>query len=103
MPRGEVVNLKVYQRVVDDGEVMNKYNAVGLSEKILLGLQHNGINLIRIVRVSSNHSTRVYYTSVGAFLSSDLKHFYIKDDLNLFVPFSKMIVQSQTRQARLIP
>lgn len=102
MTRGEVINLFVYQRIVTDFEVMQKFNAVGLSESILLNLKQKGVHLIRIVRISPKFPTKIYYSVVDAFLNSNLKYEYIKDDINKFVPFSQMMLQTRDTQKTLI-
>lgn len=99
VPRGEIINLKVYQRIVDDYNVMRKYDAVGLSKEILLDLKSAGIHLIRILRISKVDNTKIYFTTVSAFLASDLKHDYIVGDTNLFMPFSDMLLQNVERQS----
>ena len=101
MSRGEIINLKVYQRVVDDYNVMRKHDAVGLSEKILLELLRSGIHLIRILRVYKDRPAVVYFTTVSMFLKSDLTYEYIKGDKNKFVSFSNMIVHDRSRQKKI--
>ena len=102
MARGEIINLKVYQRVVNDTQIMRKYNAVGLSKEILEDLIKSGIHLIRILKVSDYEPTNVYYTTVARFLNSELNFEYIPGDINLFVPFAEMIPGKETRQKALI-
>lgn len=99
--RGQVINIPVYQRVINEFEVMRKYDAVGLSEQILLNLKSKGVHLIRIVRMQKDAPTVIYFTTVAAFLVSSLKHEHLLGDINLFVPFSNMLVMRQERQAGL--
>lgn len=100
--RGEVVNLKVYQRVVDEYEVMRKWGAVGLSEPILYGLRNKGVHLIRIVKVSKVEPTKIYYTTVNRFINSDLKFLNGETDFQRFVKFVDMECQDYTTQKRLL-
>lgn len=102
MTRGSVVNLLVWNRIVDDFEVMRKYDAVGISESILLDLKRKGVHLVRILRVSKTAETRVYFVPVDNFLSSSKKHTFLKDDVNLFVSFCDMLLLHKvSRQKKL--
>ena len=96
--RGEVVNLKVYQRVVEEHEIMRKWDAIGLSERILLKLKKSGVHVIRFILISKTRPTSCFLTTVSAFLSSNLKHTYIQDDLQLFVPIRELVMQNIERQ-----
>ena len=101
MTRGQLINLKVWQRVVTDAEVMRKYDAVGISEELLNDLIKAGVNLIRVIRTGVA-GTVVYYCCPGQFFISGLKHEYIPGDVNYFLPFKSMLLQNTKTQTRLI-
>ena len=103
MSRIEIVNLRVYQRIVnEDVDVMRKWNAAGCSKAILFELKAKGVNLMRILRVTSGMPTRVYFTTTDKFLNSDLRHEFFEGDTQLFVPFSEMLLQNREEQKKIV-